>query len=97
VPLEAMSCQIPVVATAVGGHLDTIADRTTGRLVGLGDPGELAAAVRELLADPETRAAYGAEGRRRVLTRYSWTSVAEATEATYQDVLALAATRTGAA
>jgi D-inositol-3-phosphate glycosyltransferase len=97
VPLEAMSCQIPVVATAVGGHLDTIADRTTGRLVSLGDPGELAAAVRELLADPETRAAYGAEGRRRVLTRYSWTSVAEATEATYQDVLALAATRTGAA
>ena len=42
----------------------------------------------ELLADPDTRAAYGAAGRRRILARYSWDSVAAATEEVYLDVLA---------
>ena len=86
VPLEAMACGVPVVASAVGGQRDTVADPATGRLVPPGDPAALAAAVGGLLADPTARAACGAAGRRRVLTRYRWASVAEATEAIYQSL-----------
>lgn len=88
VPLEAMSCGVPVVATAVGGQLDTVADPATGRLVPPGDPAALARAAGGLLAHPGARAACGAAGRRRVLSRYGWDRVAAATEAVYDDVLA---------
>lgn len=87
VPLEAMGCARPVVAGAVGGHLDTVADPATGRLVAPGDPAALARAVAALLADPSVRAACGAGGRRRVLGRYGWDRVAAATQAVYDDVL----------
>ncbi|GGW56595.1 glycosyltransferase [Streptomyces xantholiticus] len=88
VPLEAMACGRPVVATAVGGQLDTVADPGTGRLVPPRDPDALARAVAGLLADPAGREACGAAGRRRVLSRYGWTEVAAATEAVYLGVVA---------
>ncbi|MFF3285729.1 glycosyltransferase [Streptomyces sp. NPDC003023] len=88
VPLEAMACGRPVVATAVGGQLDTVADPDTGRLVPPRDPDALARAVAGLLADPVAREACGAAGRRRVLGRYSWTGIAAATESVYAGALA---------
>ncbi|MGV9566617.1 glycosyltransferase [Streptomyces sp. NPDC003480] len=87
VPLEAMACGRPVVASAVGGQLDTVADPSTGRLVPPRDPDALARAVGELLADPDARKACGAAGRRRVLRRYGWGRVAAATETAYCAVL----------
>ncbi|MET9369032.1 glycosyltransferase [Streptomyces griseoflavus] len=97
VPLEAMACGRPVVASAVGGQLDTVADPGTGRLVPARDPQALARAVAALLADPAARAACGAAGRRRVLSRYGWPRIAAATEAAYCEVLDAepAATRAG--
>ncbi|WP_413812787.1 glycosyltransferase [Streptomyces sp. OE57] len=90
VPLEAMSCGTPVVATAVGGQRDTVVDPATGRLVPPQAPAALAEAVAGLLASPETAATCGRAGRRRVLTRYSWDRVAAATETAYRDLLAAA-------
>jgi D-inositol-3-phosphate glycosyltransferase len=87
VPLEAMACGRPVVASAVGGQLDTVADPGTGRLVPPRDPDALARAVAELLSRPETRQACGEAGRRRVLRRYSWAHVAAETETAYCAVL----------
>ncbi|MFH8590236.1 glycosyltransferase [Streptomyces rimosus] len=87
VPLEAMACGTPVVATAVGGQLDTVADPDCGRLVPPRDPAALAHAVGELLMDGELRAACGAAGRRRVLARYGWDQVAAGTEVVYRGVL----------
>ncbi|MFF0363460.1 glycosyltransferase [Streptomyces sp. PDY-4] len=97
VPLEAMACGRPVVASAVGGQLDTVADPATGRLVPPGDPEALARAVAGLLARPEVREACGAAGRRRVLSRYGWARIAAATETAYCEVLDAepAATGTG--
>ncbi|MFI6510593.1 glycosyltransferase [Streptosporangium sp. NPDC050855] len=86
VPLEAMACGVPVVASAVGGHLDTVAG--CGLLVPPRDPAALAEALRGLLASPGRRRAMGEAGVRRTAERYSWPYVAGQTEAVYRSVVA---------
>ncbi|MFI9819487.1 glycosyltransferase [Streptomyces sp. NPDC052013] len=87
VPLEAMACAVPVVATDVGGHRDTVADGVTGRLVAPEDPDAVAAAVRELSGRPQLRHRYGAAGRERVLAHYTWQRVADGVEDVHRQVL----------
>jgi glycosyltransferase involved in cell wall biosynthesis len=77
VPVEAMACRTPVVATAVGGQLDTIVDGVTGVLVPPDEDHDLGATVRGLLDDPDRLGRFGAAGRRRVLAHYTWDRVAE--------------------
>ena len=87
-PLEAMACGRPVVATAVGGLVDTVADGGTGDLVPPRDPDRLGEVVAALLAEPDRQAAYGAAGVARVRARYRWSRVVADTEAVYRQVLA---------
>jgi glycosyltransferase involved in cell wall biosynthesis len=84
VPLEAMASGVPVIASAVGGMLDTVEDGVTGLLVPPDDPAALAAAVRRLLADDRLRAALGRAGARRAARRYTWEQVAADTETVYR-------------
>ncbi len=79
VPLEAMACGVPVVASAVGGLIDTVVDGVTGIHVPPRRPEELAAALRALLDEPEHRRRLGAAGARRARERYGWDRVAAAT------------------
>jgi D-inositol-3-phosphate glycosyltransferase len=88
VPLEAMACARPVVASAVGGIQDTVVDQVTGLLVPPRRPEAVAGAVRDLLASPTRATAYGIAGHDRVLARYDWARVATATEAVYGEVIA---------
>jgi len=69
--IEALAGGRPVVATRVGGTADVVRDGTDGFLVAVGDVGALAARLAELAADPDLRASMGAEGRARVLGRYT--------------------------
>jgi glycosyltransferase involved in cell wall biosynthesis len=87
-PLEAMACGRPVVATAVGGLVDTVVGGVTGDLVPPRDPDRLGETLAALLADDERRAAYGAAGVRRARARYRWSRVVADTEAVYRQVLA---------
>jgi glycosyltransferase involved in cell wall biosynthesis len=87
-PLEAMACGRPVVATAVGGLVDTVADGVTGDLVPPRDPVRLGEALAALLTDANRRAAYGAAGVRRARERYRWSRVVTDTETVYRQVLA---------
>ncbi|MFC6936764.1 glycosyltransferase [Actinomadura yumaensis] len=86
VPLEAMACGAPVVATGVGGHLDTVVDGITGAHVRPRDPREAADRIRALLADPVLRAGMGSAGAARARSRYSWERVARDTLAVYASV-----------
>ncbi|TDC71125.1 glycosyltransferase family 1 protein [Actinomadura sp. GC306] len=88
VPLEAMACGVPVVASAVGGHLDTVVDGVTGTLVRPRDPEAAARAVRALLDDPDARAAMGIAAAGRARERYSWASVAAGTTEVYRHAAA---------
>jgi glycosyltransferase involved in cell wall biosynthesis len=88
VALEAMACGRPVVASAVGGQLDTVIDGETGVHVPPRDPGRLAAVLRDLLADPARRDRLGQAGRVRVAERYTWPTVATATEDVYRRIVA---------
>lgn len=71
VVLEAMAAGKPVVATRVGGTAELVVDGETGVLVQPRDPDALAAAIWELLDDPERARRLGAAGRRRVEERFS--------------------------
>ncbi|MDA0638940.1 glycosyltransferase [Nonomuraea sp. MCN248] len=85
VPVEAMACGLPVVASAVGGHLDTVAG--CGLLVPPRRPRALARALREVLDDPARRRELSRAGARRARERYGWPRVAEQTEAVYTQVI----------
>jgi glycosyltransferase involved in cell wall biosynthesis len=83
VPLEAMACGRPVVASAVGGLVDTVVDEVTGLHVPPRDPARVAGAVRTLLDRPDLRASFGAAGAARATARYDWRRVAAGTLAVY--------------
>lgn len=87
VPLEAMACGAPVVATAVGGIRDTVVDDVTGRLVPPRDPGALAEAINALLDDRVRREGLGAAGRERARARYTWDRVGADSERVYEKLV----------
>jgi glycosyltransferase involved in cell wall biosynthesis len=77
VVLEAMAAGLPVVASRVSGIPEVVGDGETGWLVPPEDPEALAAALAELLADPEEGRRRGAAGRERVAERFQPSAAAE--------------------
>lgn len=88
VPLEAMACGAPVVASAVGGMLDSVVDGVTGAHVPPRRPDALADALAGLLGDADRRRRLGEAGVRRARERYAWDRVAEATLDVYESLVA---------
>lgn len=84
---EAMAAGLPVIAPAVGGPVDLVADGDTGFLVPPDDPAALTSAVRRLVDDPALRVRFGQAGRNAVADR-SWTSVNDTLLDHYRAVLA---------
>ena len=101
VNLEAMACGAAVVASATGGIPEVVEHGETGLLVpieqvsdGTGTPldpekfvTEFAAALTEVVTDPERARAMGQAGRRRAEEHFSWESITETTLEVYRSVL----------
>jgi len=68
--IEAMASRKPVIATRIGGMPEIVTEGVTGILVHPEDPRDLAAAILELLRDPNRRRTMGDAGRRRVETYF---------------------------
>ena len=93
-----MACGTPVVATAVGGIPEVVADGETGFLVDAGlsdepphDPVDadglargLADAINRYGSDPQLSSRMGEAGRRRAVEKFSWETIAKQTLALYQ-------------
>jgi starch synthase len=101
VNLEAMACGTAVVASATGGIPEVVDSGVTGLLVpleqlqdGTGTPldpegfvRDFAAALTEVVTDPERAARMGQAGRQRATEQFSWDSIAAATLDVYRSVL----------
>lgn len=82
--IEASACGVPVVASAVGGLQEAVADGETGVLVPPEDPKLLADAMVELARDAPRRALMGHAARRRVEKEFDIQRVVERYEELYE-------------
>ncbi|HWR25746.1 MAG TPA: glycosyltransferase [Methanosarcina sp.] len=88
VVLEAFACQIPVVATDVGGIPELMVDGETGYLVPAKNPSELSEKINKLLEDEHKRKKMGEFGRQSIIQRgLTWEAHAKKTVNIYSEVL----------
>ncbi|ACL68922.1 glycogen synthase [Halothermothrix orenii] len=99
--LEAMACQTPVVASAVGGIKEVVVDGETGFLVNYeqkdektGEPKNpeafsksLAEKINMVLEDDKLAKEMGKKGRERVEKYFSWESIARQTKKLYESIV----------
>lgn len=88
--LEAMACEVPVVASAVGGLPEVIEHGVTGFLHPMDDIGGMAASGLRLLRDPQLHARVRKTARARVTRRFCTHAVVPRYEACYERLLAAA-------
>lgn len=68
--LEAMACEVPVIASRVGGVPEVVTDGETGYLSEVGDLEKMANDAAELLVNPERRREMGQRARESAISRY---------------------------
>jgi len=85
--LEAMRAGLPVVASDAGGNAEQVVHQKTGLVFPVRDHERCAEALRDLLADPRRRAAFGAAGRVRQREFFLDLTMARKFEAVYGQLL----------
>ncbi len=99
--LEAMACETPVVASAVGGIKEVVVNGETGFLVAIEQMAEspfeaikpdqfsrdLAARINQLMADPALRRRMAVAGRKRAIEKFSWSAIAAETKSLYDTLV----------
>ncbi len=69
--LEAQACEVPVVATRIGGIPEVVSDGETGFLSNIGDTEKMSDDALKFVKDDEMRRAFGEKGRELAISRYS--------------------------
>jgi glycosyltransferase involved in cell wall biosynthesis len=69
--LEAQACELPVIATRIGGIPEVVNDSETGFLSDVGDVAKMTADTLTLLRNEEMRRSFGEKGRELAIQRYS--------------------------
>jgi N-acetyl-alpha-D-glucosaminyl L-malate synthase BshA len=87
VALEAMACEVPVIATRVGGLPELVEDGVTGLLYDVGDVDGMAAGAIRLLSDHTAREQFGGRGRQVAIARFSSEKIIPQYESLYHDVM----------
>jgi len=81
--IEAAACGLPILATRINGTEDFIQPGRNGDFIS-NDPADIAARLRALFNDSETRKQMGRTAREIVESEYTWDRVASLTEEAYQ-------------
>src|SRR5437868_3564054 len=85
--LEAMACEVPTVATRVGGLPEVIEDGETGYLAHVGDVDEMARCAIEILTDESRLRAMGRRAREAAQQRFCSSKIIKQYEEYYRVVL----------
>ncbi|MBI2439631.1 MAG: glycosyltransferase family 4 protein [Candidatus Moranbacteria bacterium] len=75
--IEAASCELPVVASALEGLKDAIKDNENGRLVETGNADHYVKVITDLLSDMTQIKIFGQKARRYVVSHYAWETIAK--------------------
>lgn len=84
--LEAMSCGLPIIASAVGGNIN-IVNESNGMLFNLNDKDKFVDAIAEIIANSELRRQKGENSRKTVETQFSVDKMVEKYEQMYDSLL----------
>jgi L-malate glycosyltransferase len=87
VALEAMSCEVPVIATNVGGLPEVVSHGETGFLAKLGDVDQMAEYALEIIQNRDLRKKMAAAGRQRAVEEYDQSAIVPKYERYYEEVL----------
>ena len=85
--LEAMSCEVPVVASNVGGLKELISHGVDGYLVKIGDAEALAQCSLKILQDLSLQEKFGRNARQKVLEKYTPDKIVPRYEDLYEETL----------
>jgi N-acetyl-alpha-D-glucosaminyl L-malate synthase BshA len=91
--LEAMACEVPVIATRVGGIPEVVEDAGCGFLFNIGDLDRMAEAALWILADDPERERLGARGREIATARFTTGQIIPQYEELYRRVIEECATK----
>jgi L-malate glycosyltransferase len=87
VALEAMACEVPVVASHVGGLPEVVTDGAAGYLVELGDTGKMAERALAILSQDSVRRQMGKQAREIASAWFCSTKIIPKYEAFYREIL----------
>jgi len=85
--LEAMSCEVPVVASNIGGLKELISHGVDGYLIEVGDVKALAQYSLKILQDPRLQGEFGKNARQKVLEKYTPDKIVPKYENLYNETL----------
>jgi len=85
--VEAMACEIPVIASDVSGFKEVIVSNKTGYIVPKKNEQVMANKMYKLFVDENKRKEFGKNGRKRVLENYEWDNNVSTMEKLYEQVI----------